>query len=161
MAPEDPQQILQRLDADRRQFLKRILLTAYAAPFVASFGMRGLGLGEAVAQSNSCFSSNVTVPNTSADLIIFKSGTPSQVAPGGTIEYQLRVQNCGPATAVNVSVNDPLPAGTTYVSGSQTSGPTFTLSAPAVGSTGTFVATIATMAVGDMATFQIVVRVNP
>ena len=161
LAPDNPEGILDRLDPDRRQFLKKLLLTAYVAPFVASFGMKGLGLGEAVAQSNLCFSSNVTVPNTSADLIITATGMPNPVVAGSEITYSLRVENCGPASAVNVSVSDPIPAGTTFVSASQTSGPAFVLSLPSVGSTGTFTATAAGMNVGDVAIFQIVVHVTP
>ncbi len=158
--PDDSEQILNRLDPDRRQFLKKLLVAAYVAPFVASFGMKGLGLGEAVAQSNMCFSSNATIPNTSADLLITATGMPDPVVAGSTITYSLRVENCGPVNAVNVSVNDPIPAGTTFVSASQTSGPAFTLSLPAVGGTGTFTATAAGMNVGDVATFQIVVHVT-
>jgi uncharacterized repeat protein (TIGR01451 family) len=160
MPPDDAQRILERLDADRRQFLKRVLLTAYAAPFVASFGMKGLGLGEAVAQSNVC-PSNVTVPNTSADLIIAKTASPDPVVAGGNVTYSIRVQNCGPAAAVNVSVSDPLPSGTTFVSASQTSGPTFALTSPSVGSSGTFTATISSLAAGGVATFQLVLFVTP
>jgi uncharacterized repeat protein (TIGR01451 family) len=159
VAPDEQQRILSRLDPDRRQFLQKILLTAYAAPFVASFGLKGLGLGEAMAQSNLC--SNVAVPNTSADLIIAKTGFPNPVAPGGNITYSIRVQNCGPSSATNVSVNDPIPAGTTFVSASQTSGPTFTLATPPVGGTGNFVATTPTFTTGSVATFQLIVQVTP
>ena len=151
MAPEDPQRIVERLDGDRRQFLKKILIGAYAAPFVASFGLRGLGLGEAIAQSNLCPVSNVTVPNTSADLIISKTGTPNPVQAGSNLTYSIRVENCGPAPAVNVSVSDPIPAGTTFVSAGQSSGPVFTLSTPPVGGTGTFTATLASMNPGEIA----------
>jgi uncharacterized repeat protein (TIGR01451 family) len=157
----DPNEIAERLGSDRRQFLKKILLSAYVAPFVASFAMKGLGLGEAAAQSNLCFTSNITVPNTSADLLITSSGMPNPVTAGSDITYTLRVENCGPAVATNVSVSDPIPSGTTFVSANQTSGPTFSLSAPAVGSTGTFMATLASMNVGDVATFQLVVHVTP
>lgn len=160
MAPEDPQKIVDRLAGDRRQFLKKILIGAYAAPFVASFGMKGLGLGEAVAGPSLC-TSNITVPNTSADLAITKTGTPTEVAGGDNITYTIQVQNCGPSPGVNVSVSDPIPPGTTFVSASQTSGPAFTLSTPPVGGTGTFTATLANMNVGDLAVFQLVVRVTP
>jgi uncharacterized repeat protein (TIGR01451 family) len=160
-APDGPGRILDRLDSDRRQFLKKILLSAYVAPFVASFAMKGLGLGEAAAQSNLCFTSNVTVPNTSADLLITASGMPSVVTGGSDITYTLRVENCGPAVATNVSVSDPMPGGTTFVSASQTSGPTFALNPPPVGSGGTFTATISSMNVGDVATFQLTVHVTP
>jgi uncharacterized repeat protein (TIGR01451 family) len=158
---DDPQAVLDRLGADRRQFLKKLLLSAYVAPFVASFAMKGLGLGEAAAQSNLCFTSNVTVPNTSADLLITSTGMPNPVVAGSNITYTLRVENCGPALATNVSVSDPIPGGTTFVSASQTSGPAFALSPPPVGSAGTFTATLASMNVGDVATFQLVVHVTP
>ncbi len=159
MAPEESQRLLDRLGSDRRQFLQKILLTAYAAPFVASFGMKGLGLGEAMAQSNLC--SNVTVPNTSADLVITKSASPSPAVPGANLTYSIFVVNCGPAVATNVSVSDPIPTGTTFVSASQTSGPTFTLGTPPVGGTGTFMATIPTLSANATASFQLVVFVTP
>lgn len=159
MAPDGLQRILDRIEPDRRDVLKKILLTAYTAPFVASFGLRGLGLGEAMAQSNLC--SNISVPNTSADLIVTKSASPNPAVPGANLTYSIRVQNCGPAIAVNVSVSDPIPAGTTFVSASQTSGPAFTLATPAVGGGGTFTATLASMNPGDVATFQLVVNVTP
>jgi uncharacterized repeat protein (TIGR01451 family) len=159
MAPDGLQRILDRLEPDRRDVLKKILLTAYAAPFVASFGLRGLGLGEAMAQSNVC--SNVSVPNASADLIVFKSASPDPTVPGANLTYSIRVQNCGPSAAVNVSLSDPIPAGTTFVSASQTSGPTFVLSTPSVGGGGTFTATLASMSSGAVATFQLVVNVTP
>jgi uncharacterized repeat protein (TIGR01451 family) len=158
VAPEESQRLLDRLGSDRRQFLQKILLTAYAAPFVASFGMKGLGLGEAMAQSNLC--SNVAVPNTSADLVITKSASPSPAVPGANLTYDIFVVNCGPAVATNVSVSDPIPTGTTFVSASQTSGPTFTLATPPVGGTGTFMATIPTLAVNATASFQLVVFVT-
>lgn len=161
LEPENPERILDRLDPDRRQFLKKLLLTAYVAPFVASFGMKGLGLGEAVAQSNLCFTSNVTVPNTSADLVITKSATPDPVVAGNNLTYTIRVENCGPSAAINVSVSDPIPVGTTFVSASQTSGPAFNLTLPPVGGTGTFTATLASMNAVDVAVFQLIVRVTP
>jgi uncharacterized repeat protein (TIGR01451 family) len=157
----DPERMLDGIEPGRRQFLKKILLSAYVAPFVASFGMKGLGLGEAVAQSNLCFTSNVTVPNTSADLIISKTGSPDPVTAGNNLTYSIRVENCGPSPAVNVSVSDPIPTGTTFVSASQASGPAFSLSTPPVGGGGTFTATRASMNTGDVAIFQLVVRVTP
>ena len=161
MAPEDQQRILDRLEGGRRDFLKKLMLTAYAAPLVASFGMKGLGMGEAMAQSNVC--SNIVVPNDTADLIIFKSASPNPAQPGGNITYSISVQNCGPSVATNVSVTDAIPVGTTFVSFNQTSGPTFTVvTAPAVGGTAPPVSlSLASMNSGDVATFQLVVKVNP
>jgi hypothetical protein len=57
-------------------------------------------------------------------------------------------------------VSDPIPANTSFVSLSQTSGPTFTLQTPAAGGAGTITLTIASMAPGQSAVFSIVVRVS-
>ena len=54
-----------------------------------------------------------------------------------------------------------MPANTTFVSDAQTSGPTFTLTNPAVGGTGTITGTIGTLALGASATFTVVVLVSP
>ena len=160
MAPEDHQRILDRLESGRRDFLKKLMLTAYAAPFVASFGMKEFGLGEAVAQSNLC--ANMTIPAGFADLIIFKSASPNPAVPGQNLTYFIRVQNCGFAAGTNVTVSDVVPVGTTFVSFLQSSGPSFTISPlPPVGGTGVVTATIASFADGAVATFQLVVNVTP
>jgi uncharacterized repeat protein (TIGR01451 family) len=51
----------------------------------------------------------------SDDVGIIKSVTPSTVLAGGTVNYTLTVTNFGPSTAQNVKVDDPLPAGMSYV----------------------------------------------
>ncbi len=53
-----------------------------------------------------------------------------------------------------------MPANTTFVSDAQTSGPTFTLTSPAVGGTGTITGTIATLPAGASASFTVVVLVS-
>jgi uncharacterized repeat protein (TIGR01451 family) len=50
-----------------------------------------------------------------ADLVISKSGTESAAA-GDTIVYSIFDFNTGPDTAQNVTMIDPLPIGTTFVS---------------------------------------------
>lgn len=55
------------------------------------------------------------VMDASADLRMTKTG-PSTVVPGTNVTYALTATNLGPAVADTVVVNDPLPAGTTYVS---------------------------------------------
>jgi len=163
MAPEEVERILGRFDPGRREFIKKVLLgAAYAVPVVASFSMDGLTVREAIAQGNlACANVTITSPNTEADLVISKSGPPGPVSPGSDIAYTVMVQNCGPATANNVSVSDPVPAGTTFVSAAQLFGPLFTLTTPAVGGTGTVTATIASFAPGGFASFQIVVHITP
>ncbi|MBI3618938.1 DUF11 domain-containing protein [Candidatus Peregrinibacteria bacterium] len=56
----------------------------------------------------------VNVPVQTADLSIAKFG-PSTAQPGGTIVYALRVHNDGPATAMNVTATDPIPAGLSFI----------------------------------------------
>ncbi len=66
---------------------------------------------------------------------------PAFVSLGGSLAYTLSVTNNGPATASNVSVSDPLPAGVTFVSASGT-GWTCGFAA------GTVTCTLPTLAVG-------------
>ncbi|HMF95002.1 MAG TPA: hypothetical protein VKE96_11940 [Vicinamibacterales bacterium] len=50
-----------------------------------------------------------------ADLAIGKTGTAS-VIPGSSVAYTIAVSNAGPSAAQNVAVDDPTPAGLTFVS---------------------------------------------
>src|SRR5207249_810129 len=92
-------------------------------------------------------------PNPIADLVVSKSG-PAAANANDIISYTITVSNNGPSDARNVSFTDPLPAGVTFVSQTQNTGPIFTLSAPA----GNLNDTIATLAAGAAATFQVVVH---
>lgn len=84
-----------------------------------------------------------------ADLSITKSG-PAFAQSGGTITYNLAVQNGGPAGATNVTVNDPLPAGETLVS-----------AIPSQGScSGTVVCNLGSIPNGGSATITIVANVT-
>lgn len=71
--------------------------------------------------------------------------------------YTIGVSNAGPQSAASVSVTDPLPAGTTFVSCSTSQG---TCSGPPVGTNGTVTATLGTIASAGSATFTIVVNVT-
>ena len=57
----------------------------------------------------------------SADLVVTKSGDET-VALGGQITYSLSVFNSGPDDAANVVLTDPLPAHTSFVSASTSTG---------------------------------------
>jgi uncharacterized repeat protein (TIGR01451 family) len=95
----------------------------------------------------------------SADLRITKTVTPLQFTAGGSLTYTLTLTNTGPTAAQGVILRDPLPAGTSFVSVSVLAG--WTSSAPAVGGTGTVSFTkSSSMAPGETATFQIVVKVT-
>ncbi len=52
------------------------------------------------------------------DLALTKTASPNPVLVGQNLTYTLTVTNNGPSTAANVLVNDPLPAGVTFVSAS-------------------------------------------
>jgi len=57
-------------------------------------------------------------------------------------------------------MSDALPAGTTFVSETQNTGPVFGCVNPPVGTNGTVTCSIASMAAGSTATFTIVAQVN-
>jgi uncharacterized repeat protein (TIGR01451 family) len=97
---------------------------------------------------------------TRADLSVTKSGAPDPVNAGGNITYTINVANAGPSDAQNVSLGDATPANTTFVSTTQTAGPAFACTSPALGGTGTVTCTIATFAAGASASFSVVVNVN-
>ncbi|HYR94397.1 MAG TPA: DUF11 domain-containing protein [Methylomirabilota bacterium] len=96
-----------------------------------------------------------------ADLAVTKTDTPDPVVAGADLTYDITLKNLGPNDAENVSLTDATPANTTFRSFSQTSGPGFSCSAPAVGGTGTVSCTIYTFVAGATATFRLVVRVSP
>lgn len=60
----------------------------------------------------------------SADLSITKTDSPDPVVAGTDLTYTVTVTNGGPSTADDVVVTDPLPSGTTYVSGVDGNGAT-------------------------------------
>lgn len=89
--------------------------------------------------------------NEVANLVIYKSGEgDGNVVAGSNLSFGLWLTNRGPDTATAVEVTDAVPANTTFVSGQQDSGPTFTcqtdfssctISALAPGATATFTIT--------------------
>jgi len=93
---------------------------------------------------------------------ILRSARPgaSEVAVGQNLTYTIVVSNLGSSAAQSVSLTDAIPTDTTFVSATQTAGPSFTLTKPAVGGTGTFTATIGSFASGGSATFRLVVHVD-
>ena len=90
-----------------------------------------------------------------------KTAAAGPVLAGNPITYTITVSNAGPSDAQTVALSDIVPTNTTFVSDAQTSGPTFTLTSPAVGGTGTITGTIATLPSGDSASFTVVVLVSP
>ena len=100
-----------------------------------------------------------TTVNAGADLSVTKTG-PAEQGAGLDITYTITVTNPGPSDAASVVMTDTVPANTTFVSFTQTTGPTFTCSTPVAGGTGTVSCSIASLAAGATATFTLVVNVN-
>ncbi|HVR37483.1 MAG TPA: hypothetical protein VMU84_00185 [Thermoanaerobaculia bacterium] len=90
----------------------------------------------------------------SADLVVTKNGQGT-VNAGADITYTITLTNNGPSDASNVSLTDTLPAGTTFVSLMQTTGPALSCSTGA-----TITCTAANFPVGTTATFTVVAHVN-
>lgn len=101
-------------------------------------------------------SSATTTITPQADLRVAKSG-PGSVTPGTNITWTVTLTNDGPSTAANVVLTDTLPAGTTFVSVNQTSGPAFNCT-PAGNVVTCTRTTLAPLAV---ATFDITANVGP
>ncbi|HYK00647.1 MAG TPA: hypothetical protein VE974_02760 [Thermoanaerobaculia bacterium] len=99
-----------------------------------------------------------TTVTPNADLSVVKSGPPTIVA-GENVTYTITVANGGISTASDVSLTDMLPAQTTFVSLTRTSGPSFTCTTPAPGANGTITCTRPTFTSGASTTFQLVARV--
>jgi uncharacterized repeat protein (TIGR01451 family) len=97
----------------------------------------------------------------SADLSASIADSPDPVTAGEDLTYALTVSNNGPDGAVDAALTDTLPAGTTFASLVQDSGPAWSCTTPAVGSAGTIACTNAAVASGSVATFTLVVRVAP
>ena len=89
------------------------------------------------------------------DLAVAK--TVSGTDQAGNATYAITLSNNG-AAATNVALTDPLPAGSTFVSLAQTSGPAFSCTTPAVGFGGTVTCTIASFAPGGAAAFTLVLQ---
>jgi uncharacterized repeat protein (TIGR01451 family) len=100
----------------------------------------------------------IAVPG-QTDVSVAKSGD-FEVAAGDQLTYTIVVTNSGASPASNVTLSDPIPANTTFVSATQTAGPAFTLTRPPVGGTGVFTATAGTLAAGASATFVLVVQAD-
>ncbi|HEX9984262.1 MAG TPA: DUF11 domain-containing protein [Thermoanaerobaculia bacterium] len=95
-----------------------------------------------------------------ADLQVTKSG-PSQAGAGADVSYEVTVQNLGPDDAATVTLDDFIPAGMTFVSAAQNSGPAFNCTLPAFGDGGTINCTIAVLPSGSVATFTFVFNIPP
>lgn len=89
-----------------------------------------------------------------ADVSVTKSGSPNPVTAGSNVVFTITLTNAGPDAANSVSLTDNLPAGTTFVSFAQTTGPAFTTSG---GPPST--ATILSLPAAATATFDLTVHI--
>ena len=102
-----------------------------------------------------------TTVQTSADLQVTKTDSPDPVVIGTNLTYTINLANAGPSDSQTVTLTDAVPADTTFVSAAATSGSGWGISAPALGGTGNVVFSKGTVALGETATFSMVVHVTP
>ncbi|HEX7149892.1 MAG TPA: hypothetical protein VF618_00275 [Thermoanaerobaculia bacterium] len=93
-----------------------------------------------------------------ADLLVTKNG-PSEAAAGTDVSYEVTVVNLGPDAAADITLDDPIPAGMTFVDADQTGGPAFVCTTPAIGDPGNVTCTGVTLAAGATATFTFVFNI--
>lgn len=93
----------------------------------------------------------------SASLSITKTDDVDPVALGGTLTYTIQVSNEGPSDALAAQMDDPLPAGASFLSIAPAAG--WSCTTPAVGSSGTVSCSIATFPPGT-ASFFLSVRAD-
>src|SRR5262249_40620729 len=137
-------------------------VAAHVSPSV----LEGTGLGKRATvgsittdpiPGNNSSSVNTTV-HAQADLTVTKTGPTGTIAGDpANLTYSITLANNGPSDAQAVVLSDPLPAGETFVSQSQTFGSTFVLSSTA----SSISDTIGTLAAGASATFTVTVHVSP
>jgi uncharacterized repeat protein (TIGR01451 family) len=96
--------------------------------------------------SNSASASTTIGAN--ADLSVTKNG-PTFTPSNTNVTYTVTATNAGPSAAASVTLTETVPAGMTFVSVNQTTGPTFNCTG-----TGPVVCTIASFAAGTTASFQ-------
>jgi uncharacterized repeat protein (TIGR01451 family) len=97
--------------------------------------------------------------NLKADLSVTKFG-PLEVKSGNNASYTISLTNRGPDDAQAVELTDVVPSNTTFVSGTQTSGPAFTCTHPSPSGTGTSTCTIANLPRNSTAAFTLIYQVD-
>src|SRR5260221_3881462 len=96
----------------------------------------------------------------SSDLTISKSG-PSVANADTDVPYDISILNLGPDDSATVTLTDAIPAGMTFVSLVQNTGPAFSCSDPGVGNNGTVTCTVAALLNGATADFTLTVHIAP
>jgi uncharacterized repeat protein (TIGR01451 family) len=103
-------------------------------------------------------SSTVNTTVTAAGAVSVSKTAPQNVTAGTNMTYSITVTNAGPSDATGVTVNDTLPASTTFVSETQSpAAPALACNAPAPG--GTLTCGPATLTSGSSVVLSVVVHV--
>lgn len=97
--------------------------------------------------------------NAAVDLWVPMFG-PSQVSAGSSAPFTVYVTNKGPNDAQNVQLSVTVATNSTFSSETQLSGPAFTCTSPAVGSTGSSTCTLATLPANTTAVLQFIFQVD-
>jgi uncharacterized repeat protein (TIGR01451 family) len=95
----------------------------------------------------------------SADMTVVKTG-PAQALDDSDVSYDVTITNLGPDDATAVDFQDSVPAGMTFVSEVQNSGPAMSCTTPTAGGTGLIDCSTATFPAGSSATFTIVFHIT-
>jgi uncharacterized repeat protein (TIGR01451 family) len=151
-------------------------LASMAAGATASFTLTGNV--PAATPSGTSYSNTVTVTTDNLDptpindsaittlvisavnLSVVKSGPATGVA-GANLTYTITAANAGPDNDFQVSLNDNLPAGETFVSLNQNTGPAAICSSPSVGLSGPVSCLFNNLGAGSSAQFTLVVATAP
>lgn len=96
--------------------------TANGTTITGTSTIASTGTTDPISSNNTVSAAVVVASPSQADVSIVKTGTPDPVDQNTNLVYTLKVSNNGPASALGVTVSDPLPAGVTFVSASSTQG---------------------------------------
>jgi uncharacterized repeat protein (TIGR01451 family) len=99
---------------------------------------------------------HTTIAVASADVALSLGAAPNPVKTGNNLVYTVTTKNAGPDTAANITISDPLPATSQFVS---VTAPGWSCLTPAVGSSGLLTCSRATLANGASASIKITVQV--
>jgi uncharacterized repeat protein (TIGR01451 family) len=95
-----------------------------------------------------------------ADLTVTKTVNSENVAADSDVTYTIEVRNIGPDASFNAQMKDVLPAGMTFVSLAQNSGPTFSCSTPLAGDPGEVNCSVSSLDSNGVATFTLKTHVT-
>jgi uncharacterized repeat protein (TIGR01451 family) len=138
-------------------------VTVVVRPTIAVTGNRGNAAVVASADIGDPVPGNnrreiTSVVTAVADVSVTKTATPSPVVAGTSLTYVVTARNNGPSTAQNVSISDPVPAGSAFVQLSSVSGGGTCMVPPAGATSGTVSCSWASIASGAQQTATFSVR---